>query len=508
MKKLSIQIIRNVMTNWASYFIGTIVGFLMMPFIIQQLGDAKYGIWVLVISTTGYLDLFDFGVSGSIVKYVAELTAKKDKTTLNQFCSTVFYLHSGLCILVCLTAVFIAFNVIGYFNIPFEQLKVARWLTIIIGITIGMSLVIGFFSGYMRGIQRYDLVALISVIILLLRTALTVVFLLLGYGLIALAVIQLLSTVISGCIKIFFVFKTNPDLTLKPRLINRKQFHVVLQYSIYIFLYYLARRVIFSTDTLVIGYFLSTTAVTFYSIPLRLVEYIRFLIMSMSGVLIPAVSHYDIQGEKTKIHGLLISGTKYSLMIALPIAASFILVGEEFIALWISPKHALMSYPVLVVLAFAIIAHIAQYTPSRILMGLAKHNITAYTALCEALLNAFLSIILVQKYGIIGVAVGTLIPMVCISFVIIPLYTCRITGLSFLMYLRSALISPFIAVFLYAIVLFGLREYISITSWLQFVVTHLIAVTCYAISAWFICLSTPERSVRFQQFRAVLNSAL
>ena len=58
--------------------------------------------------------------------------------------------------------------------------------------------------------------------------------------------------------------------------------------------------------------------------------------------------------------------------------------------------------------------------------GLSKNKFLALTNFVEGMLNVIISIILIQKYGLIGVALGTAIPMFVIKFFIQPIYINKI----------------------------------------------------------------------------------
>ena len=257
-------------------------------------------------------------------------------------------------------------------------------------------------------------------------------------------------------------------------------------------------------DTLIIGYYLTAVAVTLYAIPQRLVDSVRVLIMA-TGVVQPTVSHFDAKGRSTEIQSLLINGTKYSLIIVLPVGCSYMFLGEELVSLWIGPKYASKAYPLLVILTFGIIAYVSQFTASRVLQGLAKHRVTSYAAICEAIANLVLSIALVREYGMVGVAIGTMIPMLCINIMVIPWYTCRVVGLSPILYVKEAYLTPIISVLIFSAILHVLLNFTRIHTWLSFWVVMLIGVSLYMVCVWFLCLSKSERNARFQQVRAALN---
>ena len=81
------------------------------------------------------------------------------------------------------------------FTIPTELEATARIVIIISGVNIGIALVTGVYGGILAARHRFDLLNLINVILVIARTAAIVIALQAHQGLVALAVIQLLSSV-------------------------------------------------------------------------------------------------------------------------------------------------------------------------------------------------------------------------------------------------------------------------------------------------------------------------
>ncbi|MBP7526979.1 MAG: polysaccharide biosynthesis C-terminal domain-containing protein [Syntrophorhabdaceae bacterium] len=502
---ISLQILRNILSNWGSFGIGAVIQFMMMPFLVHRLGDMQYGIWILIMSFTGYLGLFDFGVSGSVVKYVAEFRAKNDNAGLNRVCSAAFYMYLAGGTLAFLVSILLAFGFVQHFKIPSEEISTARWVTMIVGLQIGLTLPLGFFTGYMRGMQRYDHVAGISLAMLFVRSIIIILLVLSGYRLIAIALVHLVTTIGGGILRAVYVFRANPDLQLRPALITRDKLAMVSRYSFLMFLYFVATNLIFSTGSLVIGYFLTAAAITFYAIPQRLVDELRVVIMS-TGVLQPAVSHLNAQGRDGQVQRLLVNGTKYSMMIVLPIAVSYLMVGDIFISLWMGPRYAAACYGVLVILTCAVAANISQFTSTQILQGIARHSGISYIAVLEGAANVALSVALVRPYGIVGVAVGTLIPMLISNLIVIPWYTCRTIGLSLPRFFGEGLLRPCIPALFFGAILYAARRIVPVDSWTGLIATLAVCLALYAVCAWYLCLSKNERITRWADLSGVIRS--
>ena len=59
-------LLRNMAWNWAGMICDATAAFLVMPFLIHQLGESSYGTWVLIGSLSSYFGMLDLGVRGSV----------------------------------------------------------------------------------------------------------------------------------------------------------------------------------------------------------------------------------------------------------------------------------------------------------------------------------------------------------------------------------------------------------------------------------------------------------
>ena len=71
-----------------------------------------------------------------------------------------------------------------------------------------------------------------------------------------------------------------------------------------------------------------------------------------------------------------------------------------------------------------------------VLLGTGRHRLVAFTSVGEAAANLALSVVLVRRYGIAGVAVGTAIPVVVANLGILLPAACRQVNLPVVTFLR------------------------------------------------------------------------
>src|SRR5262245_66148008 len=71
-------------TNWAAFIATMLVAFFLAPYLIRNLGDARYGVWCVVESILAYFTLFDLGVAACLVRFVAKFHATDERAELNK----------------------------------------------------------------------------------------------------------------------------------------------------------------------------------------------------------------------------------------------------------------------------------------------------------------------------------------------------------------------------------------------------------------------------------------
>jgi O-antigen/teichoic acid export membrane protein len=100
-------------------------------------------------------------------------------------------------------------------------------------------------------------------------------------------------------------------------------------------------------------------------------------------------------------------------------------------------------YPLLVLAAAGIVL-VGQGPLGNVLLGTGHHRLGAFVSLGEALANLALSLALVRRFGIVGVALGTAIPVVAANVLILVPAACRQVELGVGAFLRLVAVAPLV----------------------------------------------------------------
>jgi O-antigen/teichoic acid export membrane protein len=436
-----IEMFKNVGSSWFSLGVNILVGIFLSPFILHRLGDTAFGIWVLIFSVTGYYGLFDLGIRSSVIRYVSTYTATGDQEGLARLINTSLATYTGIGTVAMMVTLACSLFVDRLFRIPPEFLTTARWLFLMFGAAVAFGFPTCVFGGVLEGTQRFYFVNLTNLISTLLRAGLIVLALTHGYGLLTVAFITVVLPILGSLVRAGIVLHILP-IRFGWKYVDRGSLREIANYSAVSFILMIAYKLRFKTDEIVIGTFLSVTAITYFSIGDRLLDYAAEVVSSLAQIFVPMSGQSHAKGDMNRLRTILVAGNRACALIILPITAVLIILGKSVITAWVGARYVSASYPVLLVLVIPMTFSLSQAASARILYGMARHRSLAWVTLMESAANLFLSIVLIRPFGIVGDAAGTAIPLLCTTLFFLPRHLCRLLSVRIGTFLREAYTLP------------------------------------------------------------------
>ena len=455
---LRVQAAKNVSATWLGLLVHVAVGFFLSPFILHKLGDNAFSLWVLVFSLTGYYGVLDLGIRSSIVRYVARFAATGDENNLAKFLSTgvAFYVLVSLIVLL-LTGIGF-FHLQSIFKIPPDLLESSRVLFVLSGACIALSFPLGVFAAVLEGLQKFSWLHLSQIGITLLRGLLIAIALTRGGGLVALGIITVAMTLVGYLIIMWLAYRAFP-LRFSSQCVDSKSFWQMLRYSGFVFMILVADRLRFQTGPILVGAMISSSAVAYFAIGSKLVEYSTSAVRSMAVIFTPMSSHLHATGDVVRLRQTLVLGNRACALITFPLCAVIVILGRSIIEVWVGASY-LSSYLVLVILSVPRTLYLAQSTSTKILLGMGRHRMLATVLLLEGGVNIVVSVLLSRHFGIAGVALGTAIPLTVTSVFFLPRHVCHELQISVRTFLTQAYLLPLtLCVPLVGVLLFMTKEF-------------------------------------------------
>jgi O-antigen/teichoic acid export membrane protein len=424
-------IARNASARYAALVIDMAIGLLLLPFNLAHLGAAEYGLWVLLGSLTIHFTVFDLGFSGALVKFIAQYRATANARALNEIASTMFFTFAAIGVLAYVAVVVAAFNLGRIFNLSPEQVQVGTPLMLIIGVQIAVNFPFSVFGSITSGFQRYDVNSAAAIVTAVAAAAVNVWLVLAGYGLVTLVAGTTTVRVLAYLVYRRNAYRVYPELRIRPSLAHAGRLREVTGFSVYTTLIDWANRLNYQLDSLVIGAFLGAPAVAVWAPAERIVSATQRLTNQVNGMLFPMVVDSDAARQDARLRQILLEGTRLSLAFVIPIATTLVVLAAPVIHAWLGARASIVAgaVPVLQVLAVAVAIRVGGATGTTLLKGAGGHRLLAFVNLGTGVVNVVLSALLIGRFGLTGVAWGTLAPIAAATFLILYPAACRRAGL-------------------------------------------------------------------------------
>ena len=407
---------RNTAWNYIGFAVNLFTNLLLFPYVVREIGDAAAGIWLLLGSVTGYMGLLELGLVPALAQSVAVYRSRGDIPGLNRAVSTAFVLLVALAAgpLALLPAVAWMVDVL---KVPAALSRQANVVFLIAIAGFAARMPLAAYQALLLGTQRQDRCNQLWIFMVAAKFILAVGLLWSGFHLVAIVTMEALVHLAAGTLQVTWARAEVPGLAVRWRTASRTEARALVGFGSSLMLMSVCSLLIEQTDRLVIGAFLPIAMVTYYSAAWKLYAFAFSLPTTLVQAVTPLASDIFGRGDRDKLQQLFLRMTKYTVAVSWPIVLSLGFCGAVVLQLWMGPAFARHANVLWVLLAsFAVTAH--NHVGYSILVGTRRIGPMVWGyKVPQAVLNVALSVWLVGKVGILGVALGTMIPAVALEYV-------------------------------------------------------------------------------------------
>ncbi len=486
--------IRGVLFNWIGRGCSIVITFFLTPFLVQHLGDERYGLWSIAFSLLGFYALADLGLRGTSTKYIAEKHAKGCHGDVNRIVVTTLLIYALLGVVVlgvgCALATFLP-----------SQLKTAhvdastiRCVLILTAVTFAIRLTCQPFGAILAAFARYDLTNSLAVVSQIGSAVAMVVALKLGWGLTGMAIGTLIVGAATQCGQFLLAHHVFTDLSLSLRLFDRSLISSLSSFSLSLIAINGARQLTQYGIVLFMGMILGPALVAVYSIADSVIRKTSMLTKGVSSVVMPIASRLDASGDRDAILRMSTVVSRIMQVSAMFVFSVCLIHGRDIIELWIGEGYGNKVYLVLCVLAAANVATLVSGGLPSVLTGMGELRILRRLMIVDSVLCVVLSLLLMNVYGVVGAAGGILAVRLVTHSVILPFVVCRLVERSWHRFVIETTGSAVLGVVPGVLVLAGLLAFFPPQSLFQVLAEIAVAAGCSAVTTFFLCIPGDVRS--------------
>jgi O-antigen/teichoic acid export membrane protein len=501
------RLLTNAIANYAGQITTLAVGILLTPFILNRMGAAMFGVWVLVVAIQGLGELFDLGVTGSVVKYVAEHRARDEIDEINKVVNSSFFLHMFI------GTIAFAFTLLtAWVGLPMLQLEgnllpVAQQALVIAGASLMLGLPLSVLSYVLTGLRAYEVSNVVNIAQTLLTASAVIVALLMGGGPVELVAINGIGLVLAHAVKWLMARRLLPGLRLSLRWPDRASLRRIGGYSAWFFLLDIGKKLFINADAVLIAAFLPVSKVTAYNIGFKPANAVAYLSGPFAAVLLPAASEMEARRDTAQLHRMLLASTRLALGLTLPAVLWLALFGRQALQVWVGPGHE-DALPVLYVFLGVFLVSAAQNPASSILKGIGHVKALALAVIGEYTLNIILSLVLIPRMGVVGAALGTLFPALINDLIVVPWLTCRALKMDYARFLFGTIPGPIMAAVPTLGILWAASLWLQEASLIAIGTAGVIAVVVYGAFYFLLAATREERTLLVERVKALTKRRL
>jgi O-antigen/teichoic acid export membrane protein len=407
-------LVRNTVWNYVGFTVNLGTNLLLFPYVVHRIGDAAAGIWLLLGSVTGYMGLLELGLVPSLAQSVAADSGRGNRRGLNEAASTTLTVLCALATIPLLTVLAVP-RLVEILQVPAglrEQAQVV-FRVAICGFALRMPLAT--FQAVLLGTQRQDRCNQLWILVVAAKFVGAVCLLLTGFGLVAIVTMEALVHLGAGIPQSRWAFGEVPGLKLRLRLASLTRARALVSFGGTLLVLSVCSLVSEQTNRLVIAGFLPVAMVTYFSAGWKLYQLAYSVPTTLVQAVSPLAAHLHGRGDREGLRTLFLRMTKYTTGLAWPLVLSLGFCAAILLRLWMGrPFAAYFRVVQVLVVAFGVTAY--NHAGSSILVGTKRIGPVLWRyQLPQAVMTFALSVWLVQRLGVLGVAVATTLPVVLLE---------------------------------------------------------------------------------------------
>ncbi len=397
----------NVISNLTLQICTILSGFIIPKIILSYFGSNVNGLVSSLNQFLNYINLLEGGLTGVISANLYKPLIKKDYKKINSILNTTKRFYQKIAIIFIIYSVLLAVLYPVFFKSSFSYIYIFL-LTIILAMNLFVQYMFSLtFKTLLNADKKVYIVAISQTIIIILNVLLAIISVRIYPSIHLLKLITGLLYFIQPIVYTYYVnkhYKYDKNEKIDKNILKNRWngFAINIAYFIHT-----------STDVTILTVFTNFATVSIYGVYGLVVNGIKQLISSICGGIDPTIGHAYAKGDnKDTLQKLNI----YEFITICLVYFFFTVAGlliTPFVMIYTSKITDANYYQPIFGILILISEALYLLKKPQLTLAYSANKFKEITVPCfiEAFLNIIISVILVTKFGLIGVAIGTIVAM-------------------------------------------------------------------------------------------------
>lgn len=496
----------GVIFSYLLIVVDILVALLFVPYLLDGLGQDEYGLYRLLYSTASYLAVLDFGLGGTITRYIVKYKTEKDVRSQENFMAMGLTIYGVLAVATMIFSVVMAILIPKLYaaSISPEQMREAQGIFMILCATHAVTLFSHAYTGLFSAYERFSYSKVSNIVKILLRVALLIIGLRYWKSAMLVAVVDFLLAFGLLLIHIFYA-KFSVKCKIKLHKWEGRLAREALFFTSAILIQSIVNQFNTNVANVVLGIYSTTAVITMYSLVLQLYNMYSGFSTAISTVYLPSISSAVFKGaDDETVTKKLIEPSRIQLIILFLAASGFILYGRDFILQWVGEGYEMVYYLTCILMITSML-NLSQTTLTSVLKAKNKLMGKSIILAVSTAVNFGITLLLVPRIGVLGAVIGSGFSLIFGYGVVLNIYFHKVIHINMFMFYKKTYLSIILAVLACLPIGWGIGYINPLGGWLGFLAEAAVYVAVFAVLMYFIGLNKGEKSLIRSKIKKVLH---
>ncbi len=481
---------------YISIFVSSAVGIAFTPYMISKLGDVEYGLYQTLHSIIGYIALLDFGLGSTLTRFILKYRAKKDEKRVSSVISMSIRIYGFFGIIAMLFVCILSFNLETVFkgNITAENVDHARRLLFLMGATSSVSFISHALTGIQNAEEKHLVIKGVYIARQLVRVILITVLLNLNVGALAVVTADFVIAILLLAFDVLYCKCLLRVKLLKGRWEN-ELLKGLFSYSAFVFLQIMITQTNNGLDRVLLGRFSTFEVVAVYGVVMQLYNLFNSVGGVISGITLPKISKTVFSNvSREELTDCCVKFSRFQLYISLLLIGGFVLLGRDFISLWVPGYDA---YAVWVLVLLIVTPQQIESVEGTVFNAMKAKNKQATRSLIlfgVMIMNVILTLALINVSPVYGPAIGTFVSIVIGNNIVCNIFYHKKIGVDMIRYFKK-LCKGILPAWIISMIIGVFVTMIPVGGWLGFIIKGFLYVGVFGICELIAGVNESERTM-------------
>ena len=483
----------GVVLGYANIIAKNLINLAYTPMLLSFVGQADYGVYQTSYSFVFSLTLLSFGFSQAYVRFYTERRVHGTEKDICRLNGVYLVLYLAVSVVAFVLGLVFAANAEAIFSVGFtsDEVDLAKTVMSIMAGSIAVTLLNSVFDAYMLAHEEFRFQQTRQIATTVVTPFAAYGLLLLGMGVIGVAIAQLvINVVLLGLNASFCIGRLG--MRFDVRRFDTALFRSIAAFSAWIFANQVCDLVNQNVPNVLLGALTSATAVAVFAISVQIRNVFVSLSSTISSVFTPKINRIVAESDdNTELTLLMARAGRYQMLLFCWVYGGFALLGRFFVKCW-AGLGFMDAYWLVLVMTLPLAVPLVQNTGIEIQRAKNRHRARSLVMFVMAVFNVIFTIITSPSMGYWAPAIAYATSILLGNGVFMNWYYQRRIGLDMKLFWRTCL--PIVAVGVAALVVcFAGTLIVPVSGWVAFFIWGVAYTMIFMVLAWLFVMTDDEK---------------